>query len=224
LIDPHGGSPKQLTVDSRFNDNAAVSPDGRYIVFTSDRTGTPHIWRMDIDGANPKQLTDKPDETPRFSPDGQWVIYMSNTNKRTIWKVPVQGGQPVQLTDKESFNPIVSPDGKQFACYYLEEQGTPFKFAIFSFDDGQPIKSFPILTGAESNLLWTMDGRAIVYAVVRNGVSNLWAQPVDGSAPKQLTNFTSDHIFWFDISRDGRQVALLRGTVASDVVLISDFK
>jgi hypothetical protein len=39
-----------------------------------------------------------------------------------------------------------------------------------------------------------------------------------------LTNFTSDRIFWFDISRDGKQIALSRGTQTSDVVLISNFK
>ena len=35
----------------------AVSPDGRYIVFSSASAGTTDIWRMDIDGGNPKQLT-----------------------------------------------------------------------------------------------------------------------------------------------------------------------
>jgi hypothetical protein len=60
--------------------------------------------------------------------------------------------------------------------------------------------------------------------VTRNGVSNLWAQSIDGSPPKQLTNFTTDRIFGFAFSRDGKQLALSRGTQASDVVLISDFK
>jgi len=49
-------------------------------------------------------------------------------------------------------------------------------------------------------------------------------QPFDGGAPKQLTNFTSDRIFWFDFSRDGKQVALSRGTQTSDVILIRDFR
>jgi Tol biopolymer transport system component len=73
-------------------------------------------------------------------------------------------------------------------------------------------------------LRWTADNRAIIYVLTRNGVSNLWAQPLDGSAPKQLTNFTSDLIFAFDFSRGGRQLALSRGTRSSDVVLISNFK
>jgi Tol biopolymer transport system component len=60
--------------------------------------------------------------------------------------------------------------------------------------------------------------------MTRNGVTNLWAQPIDGSAPTQLTNFASERIFSFDFSRDGKQVALSRGTQTSDVVLISNFK
>lgn len=57
-----------------------------------------------------------------------------------------------------------------------------------------------------------------------SGVSNLWAQPVDGGPARQLTTFTSEHIFWFDYSRDGKQLALSRGTATSDVILIGDFR
>ena len=49
-------------------------------------------------------------------------------------------------------------------------------------------------------------------------------EQIEFRTPKQLTNFTSDRIFEFDISRDGRQLALSPVTQASDVVLISDFK
>ena len=42
--------------------------------------------------------------------------------------------------------------------------------------------------------------------------------------PKQLTNFKTDQIFWFDFSRDGKQLALSRGTQTSDVILIRDFR
>ena len=61
-------------------------------------------------------------------------------------------------------------------------------------------------------------------SVTCGGVSNLWAQPIDGGAPKQLTDFKNDLIFAFDFSRDGKQLALSRGTLTSDVILISNFK
>ena len=69
---------------------------------------------------------------------------------------------------------------------------------------------------------WSTDGRNVLYVDVRDGVSNIWAQPIDGSPPRQLTNFKSDLIFTFDLSMDGKQLALSRGTISNDVVLIAD--
>ncbi len=65
---------------------------------------------------------------------------------------------------------------------------------------------------------------ALNYIDTINGVSNIWSLPLDGGPPKQLTNFKTDQIFWFDFSRDGKQLALSRGTQTSDVILIRDFK
>jgi Tol biopolymer transport system component len=72
-------------------------------------------------------------------------------------------------------------------------------------------------------LLWTADGRAISFINSVNGVGNIWEQPVAGGLPKQVTHFTSDEIFYFDWSRDGRP-ALSRGTEPTDAVLIKNFR
>ena len=56
-----------------------------------------------------------------------------------------------------------------------------------------------------------------------NGVDNIWEQPVAGGPPKPVTHFTSDRIFGFDWSRDGR-LALSRGTEPTDAVLIKNFQ
>lgn len=226
-IDPRGGNPKQLTANSGANGFPSVTPDGRYIVFVSLRTGTPHIWRMDLDGENAKQLTDRYDVTPSVSPDGHWVIYSNNTNKLTAWKVSIDGGEPAQISDKFSFYPVVSPDGKEIACYYIDQPNAPVKLAILPFEGGAPLKTLDLPNvdpSTASRLCWTSDGRSIVYQITRGGVTNLWAQPIDGDPPKQLTNFTSDRIFFFDLSRDGKQISLSRGTVTRDVVLIGNFK
>jgi len=201
-----------------------VSPDGRYIVFMSDRAGAPHIWRMDIDGGNLKQLTDKHDEEdPALSRDGKWVAYTMYLNKGTIWKVGIDGGEPTQITDRFSENAAFSPDGKQIVCLYLAEPAGSRSLALLPSEGGQPVETLPF-TGPITKLRWTVDGRALVYGATRNGVTNLWAQPIDGSPPKQLTNFASELIFSFDLSRDGKQVAMSRGTQTSDVVLINNFK
>jgi hypothetical protein len=49
-----------------------------------------------------------------------------------------------------------------------------------------------------------VDGKALVYINTLSGVSNLWRQPLDGSAAKQITNFKSDLIYSFDYSPDGQ--------------------
>ena len=68
------------------------------------------------------------------------------------------------------------------------------------------------------------DGRSIAYFVRKDGVGNIWSQPIDGGTPKQLTNFTSEVIRSFDFSPDGKQIAVTRATDTSDVVLISGFR
>jgi Tol biopolymer transport system component len=74
-----------------------------------------------------------------------------------------------------------------------------------------------------NNILdWSADGRAVLYVDTRGRVSNIWSQPIDGGPPKQLTNFKSELIFVFDFSRDGKQLAVSRGSVSNDVVLITD--
>jgi eukaryotic-like serine/threonine-protein kinase len=225
LIDPANGDRKQLTADARMNVDPMVTPDGRYVVFRSDRSGAPRIWRMNLDGSDPRELTHDHEATDVVvSPDGQWIAFTLCWNKCTVWTLSIDGGTPVQLTDHASQSVTISPDGKYIACSYLDQPNGTFKLAIFPREGGQPTKTFSFTSGDTTNKQWSPDGRAIVYGVTRAGVTNLWAQPIDGSSPKQLTNFTSDRIFGFQISRDGKQVALVRGTSNSDVVLISNFK
>jgi Tol biopolymer transport system component/DNA-binding winged helix-turn-helix (wHTH) protein len=224
LTDSRGSNPKQLTANSGTNRNPSITPDGRFIVFMSDRTGPPNIWRMDLDGGNQKQLTSGfSDNFPDVSPDGGWIVYSSHSGRPILQKIGIDGGQPVQLTDYISSRPVISPDGKQIACIYQEKEGTPSKIASLSSEGGPPLKIFPVVPQGP-NIRWSAEGREIVFASMEKGVSNLWAQPIDGGKPRQITNFTSDRINWFDFSHDGKQIAVSRGRTTGDVVLIKDFK
>jgi len=73
-------------------------------------------------------------------------------------------------------------------------------------------------------LRFSHDGKAVVYPTRENGVDNLWAQAIDGSKGKQITDFTSEHIYDFHWSFDGKQLAMGRGHTDSDVVLIRDMR
>lgn len=65
-------------------------------------------------------------------------------------------------------------------------------------------------------------GHALEDLVFRDGATNLWRFPLDGSAPRAVTTFTSEHIMNYRWSRDGKILAMSRGTESSDVVLISN--
>jgi serine/threonine protein kinase/Tol biopolymer transport system component len=229
VMDSDGKNQKQLTSDAGVNAYAAVSPDGRYIVFDSNRAGNLmafNVWRMGVDGSSPRQITQGEGEYfPACSADSQWVIYtpLSANGNATLWKIPIDGGDPVQLSDRLALRAAVSPDGKWIACQSIGDPPNPRpKIAIFPFEGGQPAKLLDIPFTQQIQFRWSADGKAILYLDDREGVSNVWSQPVAGGAPRQVTNFTADRIFSFDWSRDGKQMACARGVVTTDVIMLKD--
>ena len=89
------------------------------------------------------------------------------------------------------------------------------------FDGGQLIKRFTFAPTVRERLVrWVPGGWGLAYLDNPGGVSNVWAQPLDGSPPQQLSNFKAERIDSFDWSPDGRWLAVVRGAETSDVVLI----
>lgn len=220
MVNPDGSNQRQLTSNAALNALPSVSPDGRYIVFVSTRSGSQHIWRMDSDGTNLRQMTNGIAElSPLVTPDNRWIVYQNNDFR--LWKISIDGGASQQITNGLASQAAISPDGKLIACRYREEDLSPFKLGLIDFETGKTVKTIDI---PPTNLLlhWSADGRAVLYVDLRGGVGNIWSQPIDGGTPRQLTNFKSDLIFGFDMSKDGRQLAVSRGTVSNDVVLIAD--
>jgi eukaryotic-like serine/threonine-protein kinase len=223
IMNQDGTGGKKLTSGSGRNGNPRVTPDGRYILFTSLRSGAPQIWRMEIDGSNPVQLTRGGDaQMSDVSPDGKWAFYTSSG----IWKVPVAGGEPVALpTGYPVESPAVSPDGKLIAYYYREKrEGAKIKIAVMPSGGGQPVWSFdpPLEDYSTFDIRWTPDGKALLYEADHDGVSNIWLKPLNGGPPKRLTDFQYENILHFDISRDGNHLICTRGGWTFDLVLVRD--
>jgi len=223
-----GSQSKQLTADAFIDQQPAVSVDGRYIVFQSNRSGARNLWRMDVDGTNLKQLTDGKyvDQSPVCSPDGHFVIFGSDrSGTPRIWKVGIDGGSPVQVTNHPSQFPMVSPDGKFIAYFYIDERANNQpKISILPFEGGEVAKTINLPTSVQPiEFAWTPDGRSIAYADNASGFFNVWSQPIEGGAAKQLTNFKSEFVSSFAISRDGK-IAVYRWSATRDIVLIKDFR
>ncbi|HET6977186.1 MAG TPA: protein kinase [Pyrinomonadaceae bacterium] len=228
IANSDGSASKQLTNDPFIDHQPTVSPDNRYVVFQSTRTGARNIWRVDADGSNAKQLTEGNyvDANPVVSPDGRFVIFMSlRSGTWTIWKVGIDGGAPVQLTNRSSEFPSISPDGKSISYFYVDEQATNQpRMGIIAFDGGAPVKTIDLPRSVQPIAFsWMPDGQSIAFLDNSSGILNVWSQPLDGGTPKQLTNFKSEFVTSFAISRDGK-IATYRWSATRDIVLIKDFK
>ena len=99
--------------------------------------------------------------------------------------------------------------------------------AVVSLDAAQTPKLLELERPRESafpdsRVRFARDGKAVVYSVRTGNADNLWLQPIDGTPGHQITDFKSELIRDFDWSPDGRKIAILRGHIDSDVVLIRD--
>jgi Tol biopolymer transport system component len=139
-------------------------------------------------------------------------------------KAPIDGGPSQLLSESPSVGQFdVSPDGKLAAFPTLEHSGEHKEMlALVDTDGGKTAKVVEFERPRFGLLHFSRDGKAVIYPVRNNGVDNLWLQPLDGSKGKQITDFTSEHIFDFHWSFDGKQLALVRGHTDADVVLIRD--
>lgn len=230
VMNADGREKKQLTTDPLGEKGMSVSSNGRFIVFASNRAGRFNLWRIDSDGANLKQLTDGMGEAfPQCSPDGRWVVYQSGVGNvhSTLWRISIEGGEAAQLTKTYSVYPAVSPDGKLIAYFYMDKEkpSSPWRIGVASFADGAFVTSVEIPPTVISRFVrWTPDGKALAYIADEGEVSNIWAQPIDGSPAKKLTDFKTETVIAFAWSHDGKQLLVSRGAITSDVVILSDLK
>ena len=215
------------------------SPCGRdHIVFSwafKSSMNKANIWRAHADGSGATQLTDgKLDLSPVCTPDGKWIYFNSRQIRRIARVLSDGSGKPEPIQGSAVPNSFlvggltISADGKTLA--YLveivdaETQRGQEKLALLDLGSSAPrlVDVDPRIT--QGGLQYTPDGKAMAYPVSENGVDNLWIQPLDGSARKQITNFTSERITDFSWSPDGKNLGVLRNHSESDVVLLQEAK
>jgi Tol biopolymer transport system component len=129
---------RQLTnTSAATNVRPTWSPDGKRIAYQSDRDGTFHIYVMDTDGSNTKQISTGPDvddRHPAWSPDGQAIAVDSgDATHREIWIIDVASQRRTQVTKTAAVAtfPSWSPDGKRIA-FYLYRASAPGASGTFN--------------------------------------------------------------------------------------------
>jgi DNA-binding winged helix-turn-helix (wHTH) protein/Tol biopolymer transport system component len=206
-----------------------------FALFDGWRGANSSLIRVDAEGTHATKLASGRMWSPTCSPEGKFVFYIDlGQHPEQIWRIPLEGGTPVKTADLQGAimgNLQISPDGKLLAYSYVQDVPTPAsKLAVIPVSGGPPVKVFqaPGAIGKPAAgtvwVRWSADGRSLLYLLTQNGTTNIWEQPLTGGEPKQFTKFTSGLIFDFDWSPDRTRLLLARGSVSSDVVLISNLR
>lgn len=198
------------------------------IVFGQIRDNMLNLLRQDLTTGEIKQLTHEKDaETPACTKDGATVYYDDNFEGPSLRRISASGGQPETVAQNSAGGVSISPDQKRLAFLQFEDSGGEHKtLVVFQDIDGKNKGSLPGATIIHRPE-WTPDGRALILDKAMGAGSNLFYQPLEGSAPTQITHFDSEPlgVSAFAFSPDGKQIAISRTRINdSDLVIFQNFR
>ncbi|MBV8808806.1 MAG: PD40 domain-containing protein [Acidobacteriaceae bacterium] len=157
------GVPVQITFDTGWTAQPAVSRDGSGLVYSSDRGphGNADIWIQQA-GKAPRQLTYDPahDITPDISPDGKRVVFRSWRKEEGVWSISAEGGN-AKLLAKGGYAPRFSPDGKWIAFSGMATDEAGHIFTVPA-DGGVP-EQLDYGTEGSDCPVWSPDGSKVVF-------------------------------------------------------------
>jgi Tol biopolymer transport system component len=236
VLDSTGATRRPLTTDG-VNLWPAVAPDGRTLVFVSNREGRTGIWRMSVDapgadraplggaGRNARLLTQAPDPTwLSVTPDGRSVIYASLSEGETsTWRVPIDGGAPT-LVAAGLDRPAVSPDGRFVAGITVRPDAPQLRLVVLPLAGGANALDLGTIAPATGNglLEWNAAGDGVLFSTVER--TNAWLQPLTGGPPRKITDLTDLGIVRGRRAADGKSLIVARGAAQTDAYVISNFR
>lgn len=170
-------TPERLIASGQTDLNADYSPDGQRIAFVSQRSGTREIWVCEDDGTEPVQLThlDKEAGTPRWSPDGQKIVFDAEGTDVNLYVIDSEGGVARQLTHEPSADHTGtwSRDGR-WIYFGSDRSGTKQIWKIPS--KGGP--AVQVTRGGGFYALESRDRRHLYYT--KEAPSGIWRVPAGG--------------------------------------------
>jgi TolB protein len=197
LFDTPGKTPRQLTSDPDLEYNPVFSPDGRWVVFCSERRGNPDLYALDLrNPGSPKLLTnsDALEDAPSFSPDGKRLAFVSTRGGNAdIFVMPFRPDGPdasseaVNLTKHKGgdFHPAFSPDGKQIA-FSSDRNGYRESEIYVMQADGSNVRRLTRSPGWDGSPAWSRNGKWIYFYSQRKSGPGIYRMKPDGSGQKRI--------------------------------------
>ena len=192
------GQPTRLIgARGMINTRPSFSPDGKKVVFESDRLGFSDIWYCDNDGSNCTQLTSLHGTagTARWSPDGHRIAFeFQSQHYYDVYVLEVPDGRPRRLvTFPEGDNgaPNWSRDGKWIYFYSSHEKG-PLQLWKVPFQGGTPVR---VTKNGGVYATESEDGRFLYYSKMEQ--SGIWRMPLTGGEEERVLD-QPEGFHWFD--------------------------
>jgi Tol biopolymer transport system component len=188
----------QLTYDAGVTSRPDISPDGKFVVYASDRDNQKNLdlYLQQIPNGNPMRLTNTSEDEnePAFSPDGASIVFSSTRNGGGIYIMPAIGGEP-RLLARGGHWPKFSPDGSSVAyCTSALTTGDLFGLGTQTFvvpaGGGVPRPIAPEFDVVREPL-WSPDGSRILFLGEAPGEGPVlnrrgyWVVPAEGGKPER---------------------------------------
>lgn len=229
-----GGTPQQIASMAHHPAFPAIAPRGNRLAFSESVTDS-NIWQYERPGpvagsaagsaavsapaffATPKCLicSTAEDDSPRFSPDGRKIVFVSTrTGSNEIWVADSDGSYLTQLTSLGGVgngSPRWSPDGNWIVFDSLVK-GSPDVFVV-SAQGGSPhqVTTEPAMDIEPS---WSHDGRWIYFTSDRGGQDRIWKIPFHGGSAQQVTRGNAEEAIE---SPDGKRLYYFRAATGDGI-------
>ena len=200
----------------------AVAVSGRGDVFMSVRTPAGiEVWVVGAEGGSPRVVARDLWAGPiSVARDGTLVYASPVGGSARLFRLAAAGGEPVPVSDRFAFRPAIDAVGRRIAFYYTDEAGR-YRLGIVPVGGGALAWSAPAEPPTNySRLVLRDDG--LYLNTMPGDRGNVWQLPLDG-APKRITAFEDSLMFDFALSDDGRTLAVARGPLVRDALLIRGF-
>lgn len=179
----------RLTAGDWNDITPAVSPDGKQLVFSSNRSGHWDLYLLDLVNGETRRLTDTPeyDGAPSFSPDGRWLVYESYQESspgkgslelyiRQVSPETADGQTPIRLTDNGAgdYAPAWSPAGRQIAFISTQDGDADIWLADLDQVDQRFQNVSRRLASPDSHPAWSPDGKMLLWSSEVEGIQTLY--------------------------------------------------